>query len=614
MLQFQNTILEMVAKGEALERTSEQLCLEVERRLPGVICSILRVELDVLRPLAAPSLPTVYSATLDGLVVGPGVGSCGSAAFLKKAVSVTDIESDPRWTRFKDLALPLGIQACWSSPICDGAGRVLGTFAFYFREKRGPSDLERSIVNTCVNLCAIALERHERVLERERRTFVDFLTGFPNRASFNAALSKLACNNADVWALLLLDVDNLKVVNDTFGHHAGDSLLQIVAARLAEAAAPHSIFRLGGDEFAVVIKGDDAVGKVAAIAANIRDAVALPADCDNHLIVPTATTGSAIVSREDESTDAVLRNADFALYHAKETDRGGYVHYTPQLGSAMVHRVNAIRDVALALNEDRIEAYYQPIFRLDTREVVGLEALCRLIRSDGEVVSASAFHEATSDARVASQLTRRMLTLVASDVRAWLEIGIPFQHVGVNVSSPDFHSGKLDEDLTEIFERENVSLEHVILEVTESVYMRRRDQVVAQAIKSMRAKGIRVALDDFGTGFASLTDLLTVPVDILKIDKSFVDRLVPGDASEIIVEGLIGIATKLGIRVVAEGIETEAQLAQLQDFGCTLGQGYLFSKAIPRTEVTALLLSSAQSPANMLRSIGITRRGRRAKG
>ncbi len=192
-----------------------------------------------------------------------------------------------------------------------------------------------------------------------------------------------------------------------------------------------------------------------------------------------------------------------------------------------------------------------------------------------------------------------MVNIVASDVRKWLDLGIPFPHVGINVSSADFHSGRLCAQLVEAFGERNVPLEHVILEITESVYMTRQDPVVPRTIKTMRAKGLRIALDDFGTGFASLTHLYTVPVDAIKIDKSFVDRLAYGDKGAVIVEGLIGIARKLGIRVIAEGVETERQAAQLVAFGCKLGQGFLFSKAVHRDEATAMLLHLAQKPRDV---------------
>jgi EAL domain-containing protein (putative c-di-GMP-specific phosphodiesterase class I) len=253
-----------------------------------------------------------------------------------------------------------------------------------------------------------------------------------------------------------------------------------------------------------------------------------------------------------------------------------------------------IQDVDTALDEGRIEAYYQPLVRIDTGEIVGMEALCRLRKPEGNIVSAGSFHQATTDVDVAAKLTEGMLALVAADVRSWLECGIPFQHVGINISSADFHSGTLYDRIKAAFGRENVPLKHVVLEVTESVYLGQNNPVVAQEIKALRGHGLCVALDDFGTGFASLTHLLTVPVDIIKIDRSFVSQLRHGDRGMAIIEGLLSIARKLGIKVIAEGIETEDQGYLLEKIGCKLGQGYLYSAAVPRESATELLLKHAQ--------------------
>ncbi|WP_240500012.1 GGDEF domain-containing phosphodiesterase [Sphingomonas montana] len=330
-------------------------------------------------------------------------------------------------------------------------------------------------------------------------------------------------------------------------------------------------------------------------AETILTALAEPAECRDQIIVPRATVGGAIPSAGDRNAERLCRNADFALYHAKETGRGGFVRYWPGLGTNITRRLGNIREVDAAFRQNRIDAFYQPVVRLDTCEIVGLEALCRM-HLGGQVVSADAFHEATKDVHIAKALTERMVTLVAADLRAWLDMGIPFQHVGVNVSSADMHGGKLGAMLTAAFERESVPLKHVIVEVTESVYMGDGDLSVEGALESPSEKGFRVALDDFGTGYASLNHLLTVPVDIIKIDKSFVDRLAPDNATMIIVEGLLRIARKLGIRVIAEGIETEDQAALLQRAGCVLGQGYLFSRAVDRHATTGLLIERGQRP------------------
>ncbi|MDQ8028528.1 MAG: EAL domain-containing protein [Brevundimonas sp.] len=590
-LLLQNDILEMVARGEPLAATAEALCVRVEALLPGVVCSILTVDDDgLLHPLAAPGLPRAYAAAFDNLPIGPDVGSCGAAIYLKQPVEATDIATDPRWAPYAYLPLAIGLRACWSTPILSKDGDVLGAFAFYFRQPRAHTHQEAEVVQASIHLCAIALERDQQAAAQYRLAYRDILTDLPNRAAFNAAGIRRADEDAP-WALLLIDLDNLKTVNDTFGHRAGDCLIRAAAWRIEKAAGANRTYRLGGDEFAVLIEGPSADNPVA-VAERILENLQEPVDCDGHLAAPRATIGCAVAAADAVPED-VRQNADFALYHAKETRRGGAVLYNPDLGGAMSRRLTAIRDVGAALQEDRIDAHYQPVVRLDTGEIVGLEALFRVVTESGEVIPAGDYFDATTDIYTATRLTARMLDIVARDVRAWLDQGIWFQHVGINVSSADFQGGDLHELIRQAFAREDVSLQHIILEVTETVYMA-SDGLVANEIQKMRANGLKVALDDFGTGFASLTHLLSVPVDIIKIDKSFVARMEPESRSTAIVEGLLTMAGKLGIKVVAEGIENQMQAELLRNFGCTLGQGYLYARPVDRRKITAMLSEKAQ--------------------
>ncbi|QEE43286.1 EAL domain-containing protein (plasmid) [Rhizobium sp. WL3] len=596
LIGLQNLILKMIAQGDSLDETLIRLCLEVERLLPSAYASILTVDdSDCLHPAAAPSLPATFAAAFDGLKIGPAVGACGSAAFLQKAVAVLDIEHDPRWVSFPSSDLPMGVRACFSTPISGSKGRVLGTFALYFPECRGPTPLEQSIVEGCIPLAMIALERNDRVLERQRLAFTDVLTGLPNRAKFNEVLSTL--HEDGVWSLVLIDLDDLKTVNDTFGHTAGDEAIFMTASRLAAATASHQAFRLGGDEYAVLVDTTDPL-TLELVANDILSQVNQPATCDGHLVFLTVTIGMAQCAR-GVSTSQVRRNADIALYHAKETRRGGHVIFDATIASAMSRRSKAIELVAAALKDNRIEAWYQPIVRLDTEEIVGVEALARLRSPDGTIIPAAQFHEATTDFRVASALTRQMIRQVAADVGQWLRQGIPFQHVGINLSAADLACSDLPDSLLEAFESEGVSPSHAILEVTESVYLGGRDQKVQKRIASLRDAGLKIALDDFGTGFASLTHLLTVPVDVIKIDKSFVDRLGPGDVGRLVVEGLLHIAQGLGVKVVAEGIETKEQAEFLLTQGCRLGQGYHFFKAVSPEAMPQLLMSRGQKDLKM---------------
>jgi diguanylate cyclase (GGDEF)-like protein len=594
LLRFENRILRLIANGAPVQDTAHQLCHEVEAFLPGVICTVMTVDpAGLLDRLAAPSLPAEFSAAIRGVMKGPDVGSCGTAAYMRQPVFVTDIANDPKWAKFKDLALAADLRACWSAPIAGHDGEAVGALALYFREPRIPLEHERSLIAQCVELCEIALRRHERVADRERRASIDALTGLPNRAAFNMALASMARDEPGSWALFIVDLDNLKTINDTFGHPAGDGLIRAAGERVAAAMLPDITFRLGGDEFAVLVQYPEALTDLDARAGKIFAALETPADCDGHAVVPAATIGGAVLAATNAAAD-VYQNADFALYHAKETGRGGFVRYWPGIGSRITHRRDAIRDVSAALAEGRIDAYYQPIVRLDTREIVGVEALCRLRTTDGEVVAASEFQEATSDVNVAAELTGRMLSIVAGDVRAWLDAGLPFQAVGVNVSTGDFYAGDLMRKLEHSFGRAGVSLEHLFLEVNENVSAGRRDKVIAREIGRIRRSGVRVSLDDFGTGQASLTHLVSMPVDAIKIDRSFVAQLWPDDPAMVLVQGLIEIARQLNVHVVAEGIETEVQASQLWTMGCVLGQGFEFSRAVDRAAMTELLRQHAE--------------------
>lgn len=609
LVYLQNLILEMVARGEGLRATTDRLCREVERLAPGSHCSILEVDSDgAMHPVAAPSLPEAYNQSLDGLKMGPAAGSCGTAAFRRRDVTVTDIQTDPLWADFRHLAEPLGLAACWSSPIIS-AGRVVGTFAFYYREKRGPTDFERDIVSKCLQLCQIAFERDHALRINERLLYTDTLTGLHNRACFERALIEPSL--AGCSALLLIDIDDLKIVNDTFGHGTGDGLIRIIANRLAEATAPHRAFRIGGDELAILAD----TSEVVPLAQRILESLRQPADCGGHVLVPSITIGAAIRSIDDKSGAVMRQNADLALYHGKEDGgRGTLVLYAPELRTRMNRRLRAIDQLRRAIAEDRIEARYQPIARLDTGEVLSFEALARIRERDGRIIPAYEFHEAFADARNAAEVTRIMLRAVAADLRLWIDAGITTGRIAINLAPADFAHGRLVEDVKEIFAEAEAPLDRLTLEITETVYLGRRDLVVQRQMDALRKLGVKLALDDFGTGYASLTHLLFTQVDTLKIDKSFVDHLTDdGEAGgAAVINGLMRIAEKLGMEVVAEGVESVAQRERLVALGCKLGQGYLFAEALDREAVELLLRTSPTClPATPLPSSLRARRIRR---
>jgi diguanylate cyclase (GGDEF)-like protein len=590
LLRLQIIILEMIARGEPLRPTMDRLCLEVEVIVPGTVCSVLTVDASRrIHPLSAPNLPDAYCAGFAGALIGPDMGACGTAAFRAEPVSAPDLRSDPLWARVDVSHLPAELVACWSSPILDARQRVIGTFAFYFRENRGPTAIEKEVVAACAQLCAIAIERDAQKIEHDRLAFTDTLTGLANRAGFNKAMTALQRENPGAWGLLLIDLDNLKKVNDTFGHPCGDRLLAGAAESIASVVPRERAFRIGGDELAVLVPLQAGRASLIEVAGKILEALKMPVDYLGHAIVRSATVGGALLADDSVDIESVKRNADLALYHAKEMGRGRFALYEPGLGTSITRRLGAVRLLSEALQDGRIEPFYQPIIDLGSGEIVGLEALCRITARSGAIVAAAEFHEATADVLVASELTQRMIAKVAQHLRAWRDLRLPLCRVGINVAASDIRDGKLADHFIRAFGEAGVPLSLAGIEITESVCFIDRDEAVSQHIGTLRRLGISVALDDFGTGQASLTDLLTVPVDVIKIDQSFVERMRPRNASFTIIKGLIGIANDLGIHVVAEGVETSLQAAQLRRMRCPLAQGFHFARPADHHEMTRIL-------------------------
>ncbi|TNM66171.1 bifunctional diguanylate cyclase/phosphodiesterase [Aliirhizobium smilacinae] len=595
---LQQEILDMLARGCSVEEAGNHICAHAEQVTEGVLCSLVTVDRDGrLHPLAGPTIAKDYSNALDGIAIGPGVGSCGTAAFLGREIAVENIFTDPYWLPYRALADILAdehdVKACWSSPICQSDGRVLGAFGFYYKENRGPTEDERMIVAECVDLCSLVLEREEVKAENQRLAYFDVLTGLGNRANFIKTLEITLAGADTSFGILLIDLDHLGRINDAFGHAIGDRLILEAANAISQTVGSEKTFRVDADEFAVLIEGN--ATDLSLVCRNILCALEQRSlQESDHTLRLSASCGGAICAPSPlPDVPTYLQHANLALHHAKRTARGGFVLYSEELAGAVAERFRVLQTVTSALAEGRIEPHYQPIVRLDTKEIVGLEALCRVRTAEGKIISAGMFAEALQDASLGHKLTDRMLQQVARDMRFWHEQDIPLAYVSVNVSMADFDQGDLRERIMQAFSQENVLPAQVVVEVTESVYMDERNSKVGETIERMRSDGLVVALDDFGTGYASLTHLLDFPVDIIKIDKTFVDRM-SGGPGEVIIKALLAMASGLGVRMVAEGVETTDQALRLQRLGCGFAQGYLFGRPADRNATTEILRRQAQ--------------------
>ncbi len=324
---LQLLIMNALADEIPITDIADRLCRRVEEIAPDVVSSLLHIDAGgLVHPLGGPSLPEDYSRALDGVPIGPGVGSCGSAAFYGKAVLAMDIDTDPRWQPYKTRPLEVGLRACWSTPIKAKDGRVIGTFAFYFRECRAPSRWHQRIVDACVHLGALAIERKEARAQIARLAYYDMLTGLPNRTHLRDLIADAinACPAGKQVALAFLDVDNFKDVNDTLGHSAGDELLVQFAKCLRAQIQPGDMLgRLGGDEFVIVLPNRDAAG-ASLVASRITEALVSPLWIGTRQVPMSASMGISIYPDNATDIDALIQQADAAMYQAKQAGRSTY--------------------------------------------------------------------------------------------------------------------------------------------------------------------------------------------------------------------------------------------------------------------------------------------------
>jgi diguanylate cyclase (GGDEF)-like protein len=425
--------------------------------------------------------------------------------------------------------------------------------------------------------------------------YADPLTALPNRALFAERLDASlldADRTGGHVGLVVLDVDHFQWVNDAMGHPTGDALLKEIGARLVRAVpANATVARLGGDEFAIILPGlcaEDA--RVETIKALLRD-LGQPLLFEGRLINASACAGAAMWPADGRDAEELLKSADLALHAAKAQGGGAIRGFVPALRHGMERRTGMLTDARSALRDDRIFPYYQPKVRLMTGEVVGFEALLRWRHLEKGHQAPDAIGAAFEDIELAAQLTDRMMDLVFADMRAWLHAGVTFGKIAINASSADFLRGRFATRLLERLEHFEVPASLLELEITESVFFGQLAESVVGTLNALNYAGTTIALDDFGTGYASLSHLKQFPVDVLKIDRSFVSKLTDNDEEEdaAIVGAVINLAQSLGIMTVAEGIENREQAAYLRRKGCDLGQGYLFSHAIPATLVPGLI-------------------------
>ncbi len=433
------------------------------------------------------------------------------------------------------------------------------------------------------------LEKQQRL---DRLAHHDQLTGLPNRlflADHLPAAIEEARRRKVTLAVLFIDLDRFKHVNDTHGHEVGDKLLQAVAQRITEAVRSEDVVvRMGGDEFVVVLNVVKNTNQVHETASRITSALGAPLEIDGKPLVTTASVGVSMFPRDGEDVGALLRHSDTAMYQAKERGRNNFQVFSPVMDQKLKERVAIEASLRAALeSRSQLDVHYQPLIDLDTRRVVTLEALLRWKHPTDGYVSPARFIPIAEETGLIADLGEFVLQRVIADMVRWRTAGrTVLAPVAINISPGQLARCNLRQRIAELTQAHALSPRMLQVELTEGAMF---EQAGLEAIDDLRALGVKVAIDDFGTGYSSLSYLKRGRVDYLKIDRSFIADLVTDGNDHAIVGAIVAMAEHLSIKVIAEGVESWSQLETLRQLSCRYAQGYLFAEAVPADQCPQFL-------------------------
>jgi diguanylate cyclase (GGDEF)-like protein/PAS domain S-box-containing protein len=503
--------------------------------------------------------------------------------------------------------------AAFMHEVAATSGRVVGPIEVVVEtgDRRSTLEIVGSNLTGDPAVAGLALNFRDvserKALEEQLRklAFHDPLTLLANRSLFwnrvEHALA-LAQRSQQVVAVMFLDLDNFKNVNDSLGHDAGDRLLQAAAQRLVKSTRPaDTVARLGGDEFAILMEGIRGEQDLERIAGPLTASFNRPLLVDGRETQTSASIGVAC-SRPGDDAEQLLRNADIAMYNAKSSGKARYVMFQPHMQEQIHDRLRLERDIDLALERNEFFVEFQPVIDLARRELLGAEALVRWRHPQRGLIMPNAFISIAEESGRIVELGRRVLIDACSQVRRWSE-SMPAGHglrVAVNISGRHLQQGNLTDDVRRALDLSGLSPANLVIELTESTIMQ-NSELNLERFRELKALGVRLAIDDFGMGYSSLSYLHRFPIDILKIDRAFVSRLTEQDGGPELARAVIMLGSTLGLETVAEGIENETQAATLLDLGCVAGQGFLFSRS---TTLEDLARSPFMTRRTRLRSDG----------
>ncbi len=590
-----NCVLEMVAENESIEAILAEVARLVEEERPGTLCSLLILKDEALSWASAPSFPPEAIRIFKPFRVLRGTAALATAEVARSTVFWEDVRTCPFWAERGHFAAQMGIVSCRSTPILSAEGVLLGILALHYKEGQPHDYSDTELLQAAARLAARALEQRGLNERLEFQARHDSLTGLPNRSYFmellNAALREAetdAGRRPGYLAVLFIDLDRFKQINDILGHAMGDRLLREVGQRLKRLLTEDDLAgRMGGDEFIIVLTRQPDEEAAALASREFLIALRAPHQIEDNELFVTASIGVAIYPRHGKTVAELLRNADLAMYHAKNSGKNEVEVFRAEDHAASLERLRLENALRRALEHQEFELLYQPVVGMNGK-VEGLEALLTWRHPIYGTISPKQFIPIAEETGLIIDIGSWVIRRACLEAASWHKAGHSAARVSVNVSALQFERRDFLETVADALALSNLPPGRLELELTESYIMKDLPQAAAR-FAQIRKLGISIAIDDFGTGYSSLSYLSKLPVDSLKIDQSFLRNLQEPEGSLAVIQSIVRMAHSMNLTVVAEGVETRAELDLVRVLGCDKVQGHVYGPARRREDVEALL-------------------------
>ena len=586
---FKFSILELVLKEQDASRILEKIVCDIEAMHADVTAAILLTQPTghSQHTVIAPHLPPALSKTLNALQLHTGNGSLATSIALKQRVIVDNVMTHPFWEHHREAALASGVQAGWSEPILNAEGEVLGALAIYYGHPQTPSDGEQSMIEQAARLISIVVDRQRSQASIQSLTTLEPVTGLANRRRAYEVLHQLRQQPASArfHGLLYIDVDHFKWINEAHGHTAGNSLLLQVAERLQKVAEPHFIACMGGDEFLILLRelsgpAEQALEQVWAIQRKLQKALVRPFKVAGQKLTVTASMGLCSFSDQPGDDTDYVKATDIAMHKAKQAGRNQACVYAPGMQTDIATQAMLEAELREAVAQQQFVLYYQ--VQVDhTGRPFGAEVLLRWQHPQRGLISPAQFIAVAESSGLIVEIGKWVLDQACAQIARWQRAQSTRDlSLSVNISARQFRQAQFTEMVKGCIQRHQINPGALRLELTESLLLEHVDDAV-RIMTELSQSGIQFSLDDFGTGYSSLQYLKKLPLYQLKIDRSFVNDIVIDSHDRTIVRTIIAMAQSMYLSVIAEGVETQAQMELLLNHGCRRYQGFLFGKPMP---------------------------------